>query len=57
MEYISGKIKLSKNWNNKKMIFKIARVYDWYDETITLSGEGIVKDGYLLFKINNGQMR
>ena len=54
MEYISGKIKLSKNWNNKKLIFKIARVYDWYDETITLSGEGIVKDGYLLFKINNG---
>lgn len=54
MEYISGKIKFKKNCINKKIIFEIARVYDWYDEKITLKGEGTIKDGYLLFKINNG---
>lgn len=54
IEYISGKIKLNKNLNNEKLIFKIAHVYDWYDETLTLNGNGTIKDGYLLFKINNG---
>ena len=54
MEYISGRIKYENNIDDTTLIFIIAHVYDWYDETIRLEGNFKIEENSLLFKINNG---
>ena len=54
MEYISGRIKYEKNIDDTTLIFIIAHVYDWYDESIRLEGSYKIEENSLVFKINNG---
>ncbi|MBQ9314277.1 MAG: hypothetical protein IJ220_04640 [Clostridia bacterium] len=55
IEFISGNLKTKNELvNTDDLQFIVARVYDWYDEKIVLSGRGEIIDSVLYFKINNG---
>ena len=57
LEKIRGKIEYKEKLKSEKMSFVLVQVFDWYDQTINLNGNGIVENGYLSFEIFDYQLQ